>query len=189
MSTHPPTFKKDPPLDTQEKSINPLNDTWGSGLITTITKENWIIEKKNTFDNVNDMWKTINYVFYKEIDGLHTLTYDPTQTNHFDVWFFRFPHEPHWDTIKKTTGVSTIYELRVNGITASFAIRILLSLIGETLSFSLHVIGIRIKPSKFGGDIRMWIADEFGINRIKKDVELIWSEETDVKPNIIITSF
>ena len=168
-----------------KKSVNSdelfLNTEWTYGQLKVVynnidldEKSKWISTPIGKFNTVQNMWKFLNNTLYEiSIDNTkpnsspiiklkfhmktHTLT---------EVWFFKNDGAPDWDIAKTKSVTGKVIEIKILYPSDKFVQNVLLLAFGEMIPRADSIMGVRVRPSYRGGDIRLWIMHENAIDKI-----------------------
>jgi hypothetical protein len=134
------------------------------------------------FDNISEMWKVINNVFVLDDFIMKSNTVN-------EIWFFRFGYVPNTDEFPVKSKPT---EITVKSPSKGLVLYFLMGLFGENLLKKSEdmekIIGTRIKPSKFGGDFRLWIIDTDLVQSICHTLQNMigeWNENCTVSSKIL----
>ena len=162
-----------------DRKLNPLNSSWMYGQII-ITNNNYEINAMYLFCTMERMWRIINTTLLNS-------SFDMNSSNTNEIYFFRENIYPHWTQAKKKTYSGSIHEIVIRfkkdgqksefgSLSREATMIFIIAIIGETFISKFYtgdIIGIRIRPSKFGGTTRIWTQNSDSVPSIKAEVNKI----------------
>ena len=127
--------------------------------------------------DVRTLWSVLHQTFL-----IKEFKMDSSGIN--EIYYFRKKIPPHWKEAKVPINSTIITELIIRfdknpDLSREIILRLLLSMVGESLvheDISEDIFGIRIKPSKFGGDTRFWIRGRNSVNDVRIAIEKLINE-------------
>lgn len=165
-----------------------LNTPWTYGHIQVTyhdpddsAKVTWDVHPYRQFFTVEDMWKVLNNTMYRVTTvgskKLIEWKYLLKSWGLNEVYFFRYESYPKWEFLKANTAIKSVCEMKISNPSDKFVQSLILLVIGETIASAENIIGVRIKPSSWGGDVRLWITDINSFDKIEGFLQGIWNEE------------
>lgn len=132
--------------------------TWGG--FKSLKKTHWKPESFGPIRTVADMWFLLN----------HSINANPRYMakRRPERWLFREKFIPDWDVTKTQLQLENLYQLSIVKLDSQSVIKIILLSLGETLPRGENLLGIRIKPNNYGGEIRLWVKCESDAETMKK---------------------
>jgi hypothetical protein len=159
----------------------PLNSNWTFGRNPKFNNRNDYSPKTIfTFSNIGMMWQVLNNVFVIPEFVMKSHNID-------EIWFFRHGYIPNTsELVNKPTEISIIVPSK------GLVLYLLMIIFGETLLQNCNdmekIIGMRIKPSKLGGDIRFWVIDTKIVEPVTDALKIVvgeWKEKCTVSSKLL----
>lgn len=167
------------PVPTNEE--NPvLNRIFSHGYSEFTKSKNWKQIVDATIHNVGEAWQVINNTFGSEGSSMR---------QGMEQWIFQNGLIPHQELVKEKTGSKELYELTFGEPTIEEVVIIVMLMIGETLPFSEKVVGVKIKPNNYGGDVRLWIISRNSVEPIRKMILETIKKQNPMRKNNIESIF
>lgn len=149
-----------------DKCSHQLNDIWTYGQVFHIPQyfyhqgkriidTRYVISPYVSFEHVETMWNILNNTLWHP-------KFMMKSKKAREIYFFRRDIPPHWFEAKDKINAGVIIETIVyfppnaSDISIKIVEYLILGTIGETLLDTTAIIGIRVKPTYFGGDVRLW---------------------------------
>ena len=134
---------------------------WHLGRLVAHKKRFWKPEPVCSFKTVHEFWALYNLVLG---DNFQLNTSTPER------WLFRTvngqPTMTHFETVEEATGTPDLIELTIKQPTKELMRDVIICIIGCEIVHCEDIVGIRIKPYRNGGDIRVWITNKSTMGNI-----------------------
>lgn len=136
-----------------------LEHSWTLGNFEACSKKKWVTNAIYKFNTVSTLWGVLNNTICHEKFNL--------RSDHPELWFFKDDTVPHWEIVKTKCNTTELVELTVTQPSKEIMRDIVLIAIGEDITCSDDIVGIRIKSNRFGGDVRIWITKKSSVKGIQ----------------------